>query len=87
LAPIYGTYAVAAEGAKIPADAPPLFVATADDDPFKFAAMSEALQHLWAADKKPAELNIYPTAGHGFGMRKQYQPSDAWANRFADWRS
>ena len=71
--------------APVPADAPPLFVAAANDDQLGLAPMSLHLYHLWSAAHKSAELHIYAKGGHGFGMRKQDLPTDHWIDRFADW--
>jgi hypothetical protein len=30
-------------------------------------------------------LHLYAKGGHGFGMRKQNIPTDAWIERFGDW--
>jgi hypothetical protein len=35
--------------------------------------------------KRSAELHVYHKGGHGFGIRKQQQPSDAWADQLAAW--
>lgn len=32
-----------------------------------------------------APLYIYAKGGHGFGMRKQGIPTDAWIEHFGDW--
>jgi acetyl esterase/lipase len=54
----------------VPADAPPLFVALAADDPF-FANGGFGLIESWRAAKKPAEFHLYEQGGHGFGMYPQ----------------
>ena len=69
----------------VPSDAPPLFVAAATDDNLGLAPDSVALYQKWTEAKKPAELHMYATGGHGFGMRKQNIPADHWIDRFADW--
>ena len=60
---IYGPLAAVT----VPADAPPLFVALAADDPF-FANGGFGLIDSWRAAKKPAEFHLYEQGGHGFGM-------------------
>jgi acetyl esterase/lipase len=68
----------------VPADAPPLFILCADNDPL--AASSSARLYLaWKAAGKPAELHIYAKGGHGFGMNKQGLPVDHWIDGFGDW--
>ena len=84
VAPIYLYYA--AELRKdVPPDAPPMFILAATDDPLGLAPHSVRLYNDWTAAKKPAELHLYSTGGHGFGMRKQNLPSDQWIGLFADW--
>jgi acetyl esterase/lipase len=70
----------------VPADAPPLFLVHADDD--KTVPPVDHSIRLYTAWKKaniPAELHIYSRGGHGFGMRKQNLPVDAWTDRLRDW--
>ncbi|HZG23374.1 MAG TPA: SGNH/GDSL hydrolase family protein, partial [Chitinophagaceae bacterium] len=35
--------------------------------------------------RRPVEIHMYSTGGHGFGMKVQHFPSDAWIERFGDW--
>ncbi len=86
LAPIYA-YTGAVPPAPVPSDAPPMFVVAATDDDLDLAPQSVELYSKWAAAKKPAELHMYSKGGHGFGMRTQHTPSDAWIERFGDWLS
>ncbi|HRN62182.1 MAG TPA: alpha/beta hydrolase [Luteimonas sp.] len=80
-APIYGG---ATNGTAVAADAPPLFIATAGDDPI--AALSSAALYLdWKAGARSAELHIYSQGGHGFGMSKRGLPVDGWIERFGEW--
>jgi len=80
-APIYGA---PMEIGAVPADAPPLFIAVAHDDPFA-ASVCVPLYSAWQAAGRSAELHIYSKGGHGFGMRKQGLPADQWIDRFGDW--
>ena len=84
VAPIYLAYDWAIKG-EVPADAPPMFVLAATDDPLGLAPQSVRLYSDWTAARKPTELHVYSKGGHGFGMRKQNLPSDRWIERFADW--
>ncbi|GAA4467009.1 alpha/beta hydrolase [Nibrella saemangeumensis] len=84
VAPIYA-YTGALDNSKVPADAPPLFVAAATDDQLGFAPQSTKLYNDWIAAGKPAELHMYAKGGHGFGMRKQNLPVDSWIDRFGEW--
>lgn len=61
---------------------PPLFLVHATDD------RSENSVHLYLAMKKlnlPAELHIYSTGGHGFGMRPSDKPYGSWTKRCEEW--
>ena len=86
---IYPAYLVDKEGAlkpeyRVTKDSPPMFFAHANDDPV--TPLSSAM--LYAALKKsgvPAELHIFATGGHGFGMRKSANPVSAWPDRCGDW--
>lgn len=69
---------------KVTKDSPPMFFAHANDDPV--TPLSSAM--LYTALKKngvPAELHIYSTGGHGFGMKKIPHPVAAWPDRCGDW--
>jgi acetyl esterase/lipase len=70
----------------VPADAPPLFLAHADDDA-TLSSVDNAvrLYTAWKKAKIPAEMHIYLKGGHGFGMKKLGLPTDTWIDRFKDW--
>lgn len=68
----------------VPADAPPLFVALAADDPF-FANSKFGLIESWQAAKKPVEFHFYEQGGHGFGMYQKDTTSTGWFNAFVSW--
>lgn len=68
----------------VPADAPPLFVALAADDPF-FGNSGIGLIESWRAAKKPAELHLFEQGGHGFGMYPKDTTSTGWFDEFARW--
>ena len=78
-----GSDALAAE---VPVDAeyPATFFAMAGDDPLGVDG-SLALYKALKAAKVPAEIHIYATGGHGFGMNKTEHPSASWPTRMADW--
>ncbi len=63
---------------------PECFFVHASDDkltPENSIAMYTALLQAGV----PAEMHIYATGGHGFGMRPSDQPSSTWPQRCADW--
>lgn len=70
---------------EVPADAPPMFVICASDDPLGLAPGSIELYSSWLKANKPVGLHMYAKGGHGFGMKKQGLPSDHWIERFYDW--
>ena len=68
----------------VPADAPPMFVALAADDPL-FAGKGMGLIESWQAAKKPVEFHLYEQGGHGFGMYPKETTSTGWFNAFVSW--
>jgi len=67
-----------------PSDAPPLFIASAQNDPISNKS-GPALFVAYTAAHKPAEIHVYMEGGHGFGTRTHNLPVDTWLDRFADW--
>lgn len=70
---------------EVPADAPPMFVVCASDDPLGLAPGSVELYSSWLKAGKSAGLQMYAKGGHGFGMKEQGLPSDQWISRFYEW--
>jgi acetyl esterase/lipase len=68
----------------VPADAPPMFVALAADDPF-FGNSGYGLIDSWRAAKRPVEFHLYEQGGHGFGMYQKETTSTGWFDAFARW--
>jgi endo-1,4-beta-xylanase len=68
------------------AASPPTFLAAAYDDR---QDISEGLAEAYLRFKRagvPAELHIYGTGGHGFGLRSTDQrPVGQWIVRFEEW--
>ena len=65
-------------------DTPPTFLAMAQDDPVRVEnalAYASALQQA----KVPLELHVYPTGGHGYGLRPAKDFVTSWPQRAADW--
>ena len=77
---IYGSLAPVT----VPADAPPLFVALAADDPL-FGNGGYGLIDSWRAAKRPVEFHLYEQGGHGFGMYQKETTSTGWFDAFARW--
>lgn len=84
VAPIYA-YVPAMLGDKVPADAPPMFLALASDDPISNA--NTRLYEKWRDAGKSVEIHIYAKGGHGFGIQKRGLPMDDWTVRFERWLS
>lgn len=72
------------DAVEAPADAPPLFMASSFDDGISFAVHAGLLKS-WKAVSKPAEIHMYATGGHGFGLAKHDLPNDTFIDRFGDW--
>jgi acetyl esterase/lipase len=68
----------------VPAEAPPLFIALAADDPF-FANGGFGLVENWRAAKRPVEFHLYEQGGHGFGMYPKDTTSTGWFDAFVRW--
>jgi len=68
----------------VPADAPPLFVALAADDPF-FGGGELGIVRSWIAAKRPVELHLFERGGHGFGMYPKETTSTGWFEAFVRW--
>lgn len=68
----------------VPADAPPLFIALASDDPF-FANAGFGLIDNWRAAKRPVEFHLFEQGGHGFGMYPKTTTSTGWFDSFVRW--
>jgi acetyl esterase/lipase len=62
----------------------PTFIAMAEDDPVR---VETALFYALALKnaKVPVELHIYPTGGHGYGLRRTKELVTTWPDRVADW--
>jgi acetyl esterase/lipase len=69
---------------RVDARTPPMFIAMSNDDP---VGPENAVQLYLALKqaKVPAELHVYATGGHGYGMRKNDNPSSAWPKRCEEW--
>lgn len=80
-ASIYGV----SEDAPPPKDAPPLFIAAAQDDTTVPVERSLMMFQKWRDSNLPAELHVYTHGGHGFAMRRHDATADAWPSAFEVW--
>lgn len=69
---------------KVTAQTPPTFLAMAQDDSVR---VENALFYALALKnaKVPCELHIYPTGGHGYGLRPSEHAVTTWPARAAEW--
>jgi acetyl esterase/lipase len=88
---IYPAYlTVKAEGDKISpelrvsANTPPTFLIQAEDDPVR---MENALFYYLALKnaKVPAEMHLYASGGHGYGLRPTDKPVTGWPSLAEKW--
>lgn len=69
---------------KVPANAPPMFVALAADDPL-FGNGGFGLIDSWRAAKRPVEFHLFEQGGHGFGMYPKETTSTGWFDSYVGW--
>ena len=71
------------EGAELTEDCPPFFMVITHDDrrPVAMAKMYIALKEANIS----AELHIYESGGHGYGLRRTELPVTSWPDRMEDW--
>jgi len=84
LVPVYAWMTIMGEY-EVPEEAPPMAVVCASDDPMLLARESVKLYTAWLELGLPVELHLYSRGGHGFGMQKQFLPSDNWLERAYEW--
>ena len=69
---------------KVPADAPPMFVALAADDGL-FSNQGFGIVESWQKAGRPVEFHYYEQGGHGFGMYQKETTSTGWFEAWAAW--
>ena len=69
---------------KVSSNTPPAFIAMSQDDPVR---VESALFYTLALKqaKVPVELHLYPSGGHGYGLRPSKELVTTWPQRAADW--
>jgi acetyl esterase/lipase len=72
-------------GIPVPADAPPLFLAIADDDKSIAPISTARLYEAWHKLSRPVELHIFGNGAHGFGVGAAGLLSDPWMDLFGNW--
>jgi acetyl esterase/lipase len=68
----------------VSSNTPPTFIAMAEDDPVK---VENALVYFKALKdaKVSAAMHLYPSGGHGYGLRRTDQEITTWPDRVSDW--
>ncbi len=69
---------------KVPAKAPPMFFAHAWNDPVLAESSIELFKTL-RSQKIPAELHVFDSGGHGFGLRKSKATASHWPELCERW--
>ena len=72
------------EGATISDDCPPFFMVIAHDDRDRSVAVAELYLALKKANVS-AELHIYESGGHGYGLPPTELPVTSWPDRMKEW--
>jgi acetyl esterase/lipase len=74
-----------APGLRIPAGTPPIFLAHVGDDIISDAAHSVVTYLALKRAGVPAELHVYATTAHDFGVRQNDRPCSTWPQSCAVW--
>jgi acetyl esterase/lipase len=69
---------------QVSSNAPPTFIAMAENDPVR---VENALLYATALKeaKVPFVLHVYSTGGHGYGLRRTKELVTTWPDRVAEW--
>jgi acetyl esterase/lipase len=71
-------------GLPLTTNTPPTFITITQDDPVRMENALFYALYLQQA-KIPVELHLYPSGGHGYGLRRTAQTVTTWPDRVADW--
>jgi acetyl esterase/lipase len=89
--PLYSGYLVGNDNDILSADmrvskgTPPILLIHASDDDVSKVENSVVLYLALKKAGATAELHVYATGGHGFGVRKVGHPCQGWTERCTDW--
>jgi acetyl esterase/lipase len=78
-------YGKAPRNPAVPDRAPPLFLVHALDDPAVPPDESVLTWQTWRNAGHEAELHLFHSGGHGFGVKRQDLASDAWILLYESW--
>ncbi len=88
---IYPAYLASKEGdcklapdIHVASDTPPAFIVQTEDDG---VGVGNSLAYYFAMTHAhaPAEMHLYPTGGHGYGLRESKEPVSQWPKLAAEW--
>ncbi len=68
----------------VPKNAPPAFLACADNDPSHVVTTVNLYLDL-QKQGIPSEMHIYASGGHGFGIKPSALPVSSWPDRLKEW--
>ena len=74
-----------ADGLRVPAGTPPVFLAHGSAGPVSPPEHSVVMYWALRRANVPAELHIYAGALHGFGVRPATNPCGTWTRSCAGW--
>lgn len=66
-------------------DAPPLFLACAQDDDFGFDTHAIRMYNKWYNAKQPVKLHLFAKGRHGFGIGSPQNTTYRWLDKFEAW--
>lgn len=72
-------------GIRVTPRTPPTFLLHAQDDPVDPVANSRVYHAALRKAGVPAELHVFPTGGHAFGLRRTESPITAWPALVETW--
>ena len=72
-------------GIKVTRKTPPTFIVQAWDDPTDPICNSTEYVRALAGAGVPAEVHLFASGGHAFGLRPTGKPVDRWTSLLADW--
>jgi acetyl esterase/lipase len=84
VAAIYGDMPESIQSEVLP-DAPPLFLACAQDDDFGFDTHVISMYNKWYAAKRAVEVHLFAKGGHGFGIGSPANTTYKWLDKFGEW--
>lgn len=66
-------------------DAPPLYIACAQDDEYGFITHAINMYNKWYASGRPVEMHLFGKGGHGFGVGDPANTTHNWLDQFEAW--